>query len=138
MNEDYQIVKLRGKEYKLIFTTQALIEVKKQFGGIGEMSAQMKGEYEAAASIIAWLIALEANQGIDIENELTGKNEPYITEKYVLYAPPIEFSMAREAAVTALNEGLCGKITPDEDESDGTDEVLNEIKNGKGAVKEKK
>lgn len=139
MREHCQTIILRGKEYKLIFTTQALFETQEKFGGFTKMTTAMAKDKREALEVIAWLVTTEANQAIEADRYFEGKDEPNVSEedilKALLFATPAIFLDIKTKAMDALNEGLTGKIIKEEVESESEDEVLAEIKNAEGAAK---
>lgn len=134
MNQRGREIKIGGKVYRLVFTTQAYLEIEEKFGGLDGMSKKIdKTKDKNAPKIYAWLIALLANQGIEIDNMEKGENTPFLTEKKVLlFMSPIEFARAKIEFMGAINDGMRREIQ-DEDEND-EDEVLNQIKNARGAA----
>ena len=42
MNENYRNLKLGRKEYRLVFTTQAMLEVTRRYGGIEKMADKLQ------------------------------------------------------------------------------------------------
>jgi hypothetical protein len=138
MNENYRVLTIGKKEYKLVFTTQAYLEVIRRFGGLKELSEELDKPGADSISMYIWLIALLANQGIELDNEEKGEDMPLITEKNVmLHLSPIDFSAAKATMFSAISAGMKRETKNSEDDKNDEDEVLTEIKNVKGATEKK-
>lgn len=136
MRDRTRKITLGGQEYTAIFTTYALAEVIDTYGGIEEMQEEMRKSSAAAVKIGAWLVALVVNQGIDYDRYYHGIDRPYIKAEDVQFAPVMEFTRAKTAALETLTEAFAVEGAEDDDD-DEEDEVLAEIKKPKAAAKKK-
>jgi len=155
MNQEAKEIKLGGKKLTLVFTAQALREVKNKFGGIKELGEAMDDGSEMAGSTTAWLTTLLANQGIEIQNLFFGDKGSLLTEVEItrlllaksgisvpkdgkidigkamrLCAPSVLIKM-KNISMKAVTNGMLRQL---EDIDEEEDEVLSEIKNGEGAA----
>ncbi len=130
MKEKKLTIQIGKKEYKLFFSMQAFNEVTSRYGGFKEMIEKMGAESTAD---YAWLITLMINQSIEIENEESGSDESFITEKTVMmHLTPGGFIKAKNVMFEAMNAGMSRAIQSDVDSDE--DEVLREIKNAGSAA----
>jgi len=87
---------------------------------------------DGAIEVIAWMIALLANQGIKINNYLTGSKEPLIDEGYVmLMMKPKQIRDIQPVLMQVMAEDTGVTIAGTDEE---VDEVLEEIKNAERAA----
>lgn len=136
MNEKHKLLKVGKKEYKLVFSTQALIDITDKYGGVEQMASALEKMGVKAVQEYAWLIALLANQGIAIDNEENGTEIPLITDKKVMLClTPADLMSAQSILMGAISEGMGQTIDIDGD-NDDNDEVLTEIKKTEGVTGE--
>ena len=127
-------IKLNDKSYPLIFTTKAYADICEKFKTYGEFIKTFTHigdvKYNAQdCNNIAWLIALLANQAILISNYENKEKEPLLDPEYiVLKTKPRDLTDMNLKAIQAITEGWKSQT-----ESEESDEVLDEIKNVKGA-----
>lgn len=132
MNEKSKTLKMGKKEYRLVFSTQALIDITERFGGVEEMAGELEKKGVRAIPEYAWLIALLINQGIEIDNEDNGEEAPLIAEKTVLlYLSPAALIEAQHVLMDAIKAGMGREIEGNEEDED---EVLSQIKNDEGVA----
>lgn len=97
-------IKIAGKAYRLVFTTAALKEVGKKYGGIEEMGEKMDANKTDALDDICWLVALLANQGIMIDSGNTRPDNPDLltADKVALLTMPREIESLSQAAIESI------------------------------------
>lgn len=119
-------IKIAGKQYHLVFTTAALKEVSKRYGGIAEMGDKMDADKTAAIDDICWLVALLANQGIMLSTGNTNPGNPDLltADKIALLTMPREIELLSQAAVEAINIAM---ETEHQANTGPVDVVLEEI-----------
>lgn len=108
-NERTANINIGGEEYELILTTKATKAIAKRYGGLENLGDKlMKSEnFEMALDEIVWLIALLANQSVEIYN-LKNPNckKPEITVEMVeLLTSPFELSEYKNAILEAMFKG---------------------------------
>jgi hypothetical protein len=131
MSEELFILKIGKQQYRLEFTTAAMRDVTKRYGGLSQMAGELEKLGGGAIDEFAWLIALLVNQGIAIDNDENGTTNPIITsEKVMLHMKPGALMRAKDVLMGAINEGMRHGNETDDDQ----DEVLNEIKNAGSAA----
>lgn len=159
MYEKGVALKIGGKDYNLVFTLGALMDVTMRLNGISEMAKGMETEPIKKSDTVAekarkakknkdaaiytmqempWLIALLANQGLLIEADETNKpvKELLTPEKVRLRMKPIAYSKAQDLVMEAIAAGM--KQEEEKEVVDGiVDLTVKEIdsKNVKGAEK---
>ena len=82
MKEMKKAVEYNGKTYFLYFNLNVMEEIQSEYGTLekwGNLTDGNGGECDVKALIFGFRAML--NEGIDIENERTGKNEPMLTSK---------------------------------------------------------
>lgn len=101
-------IKIAGKAYRLVFTTAALKEVGKRYGGIEEMGEKMDADKIAALDDICWLVALLANQGIMLDTGITRLDNPDLltADKVALMTMPREIESLSQAAIEAIKVAM--------------------------------
>lgn len=73
-----------GKEYKLVFNLNVMERIQDEYKTLdtwGELTDGSKGEVNIKALVFG--ITEMINEGIDIENDENGANEPFVTHKKV-------------------------------------------------------
>lgn len=74
----------KDKEYKLVFNLNVMEKIQDEYKTLeawGELTDGSKGEVNIKALVFG--IAEMINEGIDIDNDENGKNEPFISHKKV-------------------------------------------------------
>lgn len=77
-------IQYRGKDYALVFNLNVMENVQAEYGTVekwGDLTDGSSGEVDAKALIFGFTEML--NEGIDIENEENGTDEPHLTHKQV-------------------------------------------------------
>jgi len=130
--DDFRKLTIGGRDFELHYTTQAMMDVSRKFGGIEKFADTVASMGDGAIEVIAWMIALLANQGIKINNYLTGSKEPLIDEGYVmLMMKPKQIRDIQPVLMQVMAEDTGVTIAGTDEE---VDEVLEEIKNAERAA----
>ena len=128
-----------GKEYEMIFNTQALTEIIKKFGGLENMQKKLLESQDEAEMLEAyiWLITLLINQAIlseniDIKYGLKqGQEKKTLTEDFIkIKMRPKDIFSQRDAVFKTIVQDSEFEMDI-EDESE--DEELKEIREEKNA-----
>ena len=116
-------VTIHGKEYELILTTKATREIAKKYGGLSKLGERIMKEedYDKAISEVIWLIALLANQGIEIKNFTMGFKDALLTENEIeLLTTPLEIATFKDAIAEALIKGTKREVESEEEKPKNT------------------
>jgi len=120
-DERSAVISIGGMEFILILTTRATKEIAKRYGGLENLGDKlMKTEnFEMALDEIVWLIALLANQSIQIHNLRNRDNpKPLLTEEEVeLFTSPLELADYKEAIMLAMFRGTKREVFSEEGDS---------------------
>lgn len=118
MNERSSAVNIGGEEYEMLLTTKATKEIAKRYGGLENLGDKlMKSEnFEMALDEIVWLIALLANQSVEIYNLKNPSNKKLeiTTEMVELLTSPFELSEYKNAILEAMFKGTKRNIQSEE------------------------
>ena len=113
------VIHIGGMEFTLILTTRATKEIAKRYGGLENLGDKlMKSEnFEMALDEIVWLIALLANQSIQIHNLRNKDNpRPLLSEEEVeLLTSPLELAEYKNAIMEAMFRGTKREVFSEED-----------------------
>lgn len=77
-------IQLNDKEYPLVFNLNVMEQIQDEYGSLdkwGNLTDGTEGEPNAKAVIYGFTEMI--NEGIDIQNEEQGTNEPFLTKKQV-------------------------------------------------------
>lgn len=77
-------IQLNDKEYPLVFNLNVMETIQDEYGSLdkwGNLTDGTEGEPNAKAVIFGFTKMI--NEGIDIQNEEQGTNEPFLTKKQV-------------------------------------------------------
>ena len=77
-------IQYKDKEYRLVFNLNVMERIQEEYGSIdkwGNLTDGKTGEFDAKAVIFGFTEMI--NEGIDIENEEKGTNNPFLTLKQV-------------------------------------------------------
>lgn len=107
--EHSSVIQIGGQEYDLLLTTKATKEIAARYGGLQNLGDKlMKAEnFEMALDEVVWLLALLANQPIQIYN-LRHPDSPkplLTTEEIELLTVPADLSGYKEAITEAMVRG---------------------------------
>jgi len=120
-DERSAVISIGGMEFILILTTRATKEIAKRYGGLENLGDKlMKTEnFEMALDEIVWLIALLANQSIQIHNLRNRDNpKPLLMEEEVeLLTSPLELADYKEAIMLAMFRGTKREVFSEEGDS---------------------
>jgi hypothetical protein len=84
MKEVSKIINYKGKDYKLVFNLNVMEVIQEEYKTInawGELTDGKSGEVDVKA--LKFGFAAMLNEGIDIDNDDNGTNEPFLTLKQV-------------------------------------------------------
>lgn len=74
----------KGKTYKLVFNLNVMETIQEEYGTLAEWGSLTDGiNSEPNAKAVLFGLTAMLNEGIDIENEENGTNEPFLTKKQV-------------------------------------------------------
>lgn len=77
-------IQLNDKEYPLVFNLNVMESIQDEYGSLdkwGNLTDGSEGEPNAKAVIFGFTEMI--NEGIDIQNDVQGTNEPFLTKKQV-------------------------------------------------------
>ena len=119
MDDRNAFISLAGKKYEMVLSTRATKEIGKRYGGLGNLGEKlMQSEnFEMAISEIVWLIALLANQSIQIHNlQHPDEKQDLLTEETVeLLTTPLDLADYRDAIMTAMIKGTKREVVSEDD-----------------------
>ena len=72
-----------GKRYPIVFNLNVMEEIQEQYGSLDAWGEKTQGEGEPNVKDLKNGVMAMINEGIDIENEREGKNEPFVNAKKV-------------------------------------------------------
>lgn len=84
MKEVSKTINYKGKDYKLVFNLNVMEVIQEEYKTInawGELTDGKSGEVDVKA--LKFGFAAMLNEGIDIDNDDNGTNEPFLTLKQV-------------------------------------------------------
>ena len=84
MKEVSSIINYRGKEIKLVFNLNVMESIQNEYGTVdkwGKLTDSKDGEPDIKA--LKFGLTEMINEGIDIDNDENGTNEPFMTSKQV-------------------------------------------------------
>lgn len=74
----------KGKTYKLVFNLNVMEAIQDEYKTLAEWGSLTDGiDSEPNAKAVLFGLTAMLNEGIDIENEENGTNEPFLTKKQV-------------------------------------------------------
>ena len=78
-------IEANGRNYPIVFNINVMEEIQEAYGTISAWGAIVENTEggEPKVKDLKIGLAMMINEGIDIENEMTGKNEPMVTTKQV-------------------------------------------------------
>lgn len=111
-------INIGGEEYELLLSTRATKEIANRYGGLGNLGESlMKSEnFEQALGEITWLLALLANQSIQVYNLRNKDNsKPLLTEEEIELLTTPQDLMSYKASITeALQKGTQRNVVSEE------------------------
>jgi hypothetical protein len=116
--ERYAQISVGGNAYDLVLTTRATKEIARRYGGLENLGEKlMKAEnFEMALDEVIWLIALLANQTIQIHNfqHPDDKRELLTEEVLELLTTPMELAEYKDAIMEAMVRGTKREVVSEE------------------------
>ena len=113
------VIRIGDREYNLLLTTRATKEIAGRFGGLENLGDRiLKAEnFEQALSEIVWLIALLANQEVQIHNlkHPEDKKELLTEEEIELLTNPGDLTDYRDAIMQAMTNGTKRNVESEPD-----------------------
>ena len=114
------VIRIGDREHTLLLTTKATKEIAGRYGGLENLGDKiLKSEnFEQALGEIVWLIALLANQEVQIHNlkHPDEKQDPLTEEEIELLTNPGDLAEYREAIMQALTNGTKRNVESEPDE----------------------
>ena len=87
MKEVSKTINYKGRDYKIVFNLNVMEEIQEEYGSLNKWGdlTDGKGSENGETDDKALLFGFRAmlNEGIDIDNEENGTNEPFLTTKKV-------------------------------------------------------
>jgi hypothetical protein len=87
MKEVSKTINYKGRDYKIVFNLNVMEEIQEEYGSLNKWGdlTDGKGSENGETDVKALLFGFRAmlNEGIDIDNEENGTNEPFLTTKKV-------------------------------------------------------
>ena len=101
-------VKINGQEYRMVFTTAALLYVTKNYGSVEELGDVLDGSDNMGIEIALDLIALLVNQGIMLETSNLSPNNPDLMsiDKLLMFIDPGEIPSMINIVFDAIAAGM--------------------------------
>jgi hypothetical protein len=116
--ERYAQISVGGNSYDLVLTTRATKEIARRYGGLENLGEKlMQAEnFEMALDEVIWLIALMANQSIQIHNfqHPDDKRELLTEEVLELLTTPMELAEYKDAIMEAMYRGTKREVLSEE------------------------
>lgn len=110
-----------GVAYEMVLTTRATKEIAKRYGGLENLGEKlMRAEnFEMALDEVIWLIALLANQSIQIHNfqHPDDKRELLTEEVLELLTTPMELAEYKDAIMEAMYRGTKREVVSEDKET---------------------
>lgn len=123
--ERYAQISVGGNSYDLVLTTRATKEIAKRYGGLENLGEKlMRAEnFEMALDEVIWLIALMANQSIQIHNfqHPDDKRELLTEEVLELLTTPMELAGYKDAIMEAMYRSTKREVLSEEKGSKNTE-----------------
>lgn len=103
MKDASATIRFKDKNYKLVFNLNVMEEIQEQFGSVEKWGSlcEPSNNVEPDFKAIKYGFRAMLNEGIDIENEENGTNNPLLTLKQV---GRMITELGTEEAMNALNE----------------------------------
>ena len=83
IKEVLRTIDYNGKKYTMAFNLNSMAEIQKKYGSIGTWGELVNAKNPEGVDIVALRYGLMCmlNEGIDIDNEKNGTNEPFLNER---------------------------------------------------------
>ena len=76
-------IETADKKYPLAFNLNVMEEIQEHYGSLDEWGKVTQGDGEPKVKDLKYGVLAMLNEGIDMENETNGTNEPLLTDKKV-------------------------------------------------------
>ena len=76
-------IETETKKYPLAFNLNVMEEIQEHYGSLDEWGKVTQGDGEPKVKDLKYGVLAMLNEGIDMENETNGTNEPLLTDKKV-------------------------------------------------------
>ena len=83
MKDTIAYIKTEDRTYPLVFNLNVMEEIQEQYGSLDAWGEKTQGEGEPDVKSLKSGVMAMINEGIDIENEKNGTNEPFVNAKQV-------------------------------------------------------
>lgn len=84
MKDFNKTIEYKGKQYKLVFNLNVMEEIQEKYKTLEKWADMTEGKtQEPNAQAVIFGFTAMINEGIDIDNEDTGGNDPHLTLKQV-------------------------------------------------------
>ena len=83
MKDTIAYIKTEKRTYPLVFNLNVMEEIQEQYGSLDAWGEKTQGEGEPNVKDLKNGVMAMINEGIDIENENNGTNEPFVNAKQV-------------------------------------------------------
>ena len=83
MKDTIAYIKTEKRDYPLVFNLNVMEEIQEQYGSLSAWGEKTQGEGEPNVKDLKLGVMAMINEGIDIENENNGTNEPSVNAKQV-------------------------------------------------------
>lgn len=106
MKDISAIIKYKEKEYKIVFNLNVMEEIQEEYGTLenwGSLCQPSEGNKGTDFKALKYGFRAMLNEGIDIDNEEKGTNEPMLTLKQV---GRIITSLGASDALETLNQAI--------------------------------
>ncbi len=106
MKDVSTIIQYKGKDYKLVFNFNVMEEIQEEYGTIekwGSLCQPSSTNKEPAVKALKYGFRAMLNEGIDIDNEENGTNDPPLTLKQI---GRILTNLEQDDAINLLNQTI--------------------------------
>lgn len=76
-------IKTEKRDYPIVFNLNVMEEIQDRYGSLDKWGALTQGDGEPRIKDLKYGILAMINEGIDIENEENGTNNPFVDERRV-------------------------------------------------------
>lgn len=118
MDDRSTTINIGGTDYTMVFTTRAIKEIAKRYGGLDSLGDKLLNSTAVDDSIeeVAWLLTLLCNQGIQIHNlKNPDDKKPLLSlDEVELLTTPADLGDYKDAIFEALNKGAGRNIQSEE------------------------
>ena len=83
MKDTIAYIETKKRTYPFVFNLNVMEEIQEQYGSLDAWGEKTQGEGEPNVKDLKIGVMIMINEGIDIENENNGTNEPFVEAKQV-------------------------------------------------------